>query len=532
MIESRHILAVSYGTFRCSLAGFDEPFEILQSIAIYFGDLMEDDPQFGTEDHEPNLDIIKKIAERHIEADIELTIQDGNVHLCPVGYAASRKNTDHDDDAPAAVLVLGDGDAVTSPDLQENTDIDGTEAEPQDPAVTDTVAPFVLTSRVDSADADETPHSPSEQGVDTDLGDGQPLHMARVIKMRRDHFDAAVASGTIEAVDEQTDPETGEDGEAAGKDDIAASSADNHPDTAGYQSGQQDDDLAEDIRNLISSTDLETTDEDNLVAELAEIERDAKALEEQQKANRVVPRTLDELVAEDLGEISMTDSANADAAQRQDDQTEREVALDRLLDKTNDQLGDQEGNRRRAAIAHLKAAVAATKADELLQSKRRQGEAETIDKFRDDLAQVVGRAAPDPDSADDEKPLLLASELRVENGDTWTRDISDHSPGIQQPSESFADFVERTGVKELPDLLEAAAAYSKFIEGEETVSRPQMIRRATSISPENAISREQTLKSFGQLLSSGRLQKLGQGQFMIADGNRFEKAARSPNGPS
>ncbi len=68
------------------------------------------------------------------------------------------------------------------------------------------------------------------------------------------------------------------------------------------------------------------------------------------------------------------------------------MAEDRLLQETNSQFGDSESSRRRSAMAHLKAAAAATKADRVL--KHVVGRDPTADPdeqspYRDDLAKVV-----------------------------------------------------------------------------------------------------------------------------------------------
>ena len=81
------------------------------------------------------------------------------------------------------------------------------------------------------------------------------------------------------------------------------------------------------------------------------------------------------------------------------------------------------------------------------------------------------------------------------------------------------------GATELPDLLEAAAAYSAFVEGRREFSRPQLMRRVASYEQET-FTREAGLRSFGQLLRQGKIQKLKRGQFTITDETRFTPEAR------
>ena len=84
---------------------------------------------------------------------------------------------------------------------------------------------------------------------------------------------------------------------------------------------------------------------------------------------------------------------------------------------------------------------------------------------------------------------------------------------------------ERIGATALPDLLEAAAAYSACVEGRPTFSRPQILRSAAAAA-ETPVSREQSLRSFGMLLRQGKIQKVKRGQFAIAETSRYLPEAR------
>lgn len=65
---------------------------------------------------------------------------------------------------------------------------------------------------------------------------------------------------------------------------------------------------------------------------------------------------------------------------------------DRILEKTEDAMSDRETSRRRSAMAHMKAAAAATKADRVLRqvaSRDPSADPEEQSPYRDDLAKVV-----------------------------------------------------------------------------------------------------------------------------------------------
>ena len=81
----------------------------------------------------------------------------------------------------------------------------------------------------------------------------------------------------------------------------------------------------------------------------------------------------------------------------------------------------------------------------------------------------------------------------------------------------FAEFADRLGAESLPDLLEAAAAYTATVEGRPHFTRPQIIRQINALDPEADARREDTLRSFGNLLRTGKIVRVKRGQYALTD---------------
>ena len=301
----------------------------------------------------------------------------------------------------------------------------------------------------------------------------------------------------------------------------------------------------------------------NLAAEAeADLRRELRALQQQDIAATPV----------ETGDVDANSGTDVEA--EEDDAHPRlnptgEAAVSRLIEQTNEAMAVPENRRRLSAIAHLKAAVAATVADRFAKggATPTDTDEERLDPYRDDLARVVRPQRPgasdDTPSTPRPAPLVLVSAQRIDRPRTAPTDSSPptlaavpsspvrprrvtsavlaveptavideeedegESANVFADTRGFAEFSERLGANSLAEILEAAAAYSVCIEGRPYFSRPQLMSQIGALSADSEYSREDGLRTFGSLLREGRIQKIKRGQFVLTESSRYLAEARA-----
>jgi hypothetical protein len=294
-----------------------------------------------------------------------------------------------------------------------------------------------------------------------------------------------------------------------------------------------DKDILAQIGAAIGSTGLPDEEEEELLRDLADVSRDLRRDGHEGRA--------------------ILESASEDD----------EASVARLMEEAKSKLEGPENRRRFSAIAHLKAAVAATVADRKMKSGdagvvSREVPGDDTERYRDDLSKAVRPRRPTSDSIPVTQrptlstrmaPLVLVSEQRVDMAEGTRHDaavvrprriraavldtVEDEdmaedtdTPVNPEDARSFAEFAERLGASSLPDLLEAAAAYTATVEGIPYFSRPQIIKKVAGMAEDEDYSQEDSLRSFGMLLRQGKIQKVRGGQFMLSEASRFMDEAR------
>ncbi|WP_242650948.1 hypothetical protein [Yoonia tamlensis] len=310
---------------------------------------------------------------------------------------------------------------------------------------------------------------------------------------------------------------------------LAAADAAQEEARAAQEAAEDDDDEDEDdFTDADDGSDVETDADDAhdplvLTAapddEFDDLEAiDADAFEEDEDDDDTFDLTEELKVV--TREIEERDAQRAKAAELRDSP---DAAFSRILSQTDAHLNEPEGRRHRDAFAQLKAAVAATEAARELGD---ESPAKSKDSaFREDLG---AHDAEEGGQAMASSPLRLVPSESASDADAPTDAAAERLRQIASKVEEnmapttggFAEFAADHDAAELSDLIEAAAAYSAFVEGVADFSRPQVMRKVQSVTQEE-ISREDGLRSFGRLLRQNKIVKLNNGRFQVAENTRF-----------
>ena len=698
MVNSSKVLTVSYGTFSCTLEGFDDSFDTMKAIAEYFRDLAADDRYFGAEPPTPDADMLARIAEREVSRRVEAHQDGGNIVLRTALPAADVLVADtnlNDADAETEALeqarlaeiteqeaeaerlrgeenakqaeAAAKAEAAEQQKLQLKAEEDARLAKEAKKAKAEAArlaqeeADALVTAEADAkAEAEAQRHA--EAAAKAEAEEAASLAAENLAKQAQDEQPepdsvaaklARIRAVVGQPVDTPATPDFSEDehaddimqgqpGDTDLEDILELDDAPASIDMDAAIGDDNDDDavtkdaisgvmakLSADIpvdtarQEMVEDFefDIETTDLSDAIADIAEVNAapvEAEVPQDPPKAPiraRVIKMKREEFEAaiasgdieEDDDDTTIMQDAAQDTSLSRDDEDElaRELAaveaelaglpaedayveeeafepvqdlepahsvtetarglddlapkpdleMDRLMDQASSELEEPDGKKRRNALGHLRAAVASARADK----KSNPNDAhvdETLD-YRDDLESAVQPRRPvrrlsasDTTASTARPPLKLVAEQRV---DSATESPVATTPGAPAPTPvrprriragmtpadaapqnadlapeggNFNEFAEEMGAKELPDLLEAAAAYLAFVEGKEQFSRPQLMTKVRMVQEDN-FSREDGLRSFGQLLRQGKIEKISGGRFAVSDRISFKPDTRA-----
>ncbi len=141
------------------------------------------------------------------------------------------------------------------------------------------------------------------------------------------------------------------------------------------------------------------------------------------------------------------------------------------------------------------------------------------------LTGAIGIGSAAPSHALPRHNIVLETPYQAAQADA--EDDEDLDEALSPEVESgLIRFAERIGARSTAEMLEAAAAFATCVEKRAQFTRPQLMRRLMATDLDRSITREDGLRSFGTLLRTGRIQKVGRGFYVLADSSPFLSEAR------
>ena len=640
MVNNNKILTVSYGTFSCTLEGFDDSFGTMKAIAEYFRDLASDDRYFGAEPPQPDADMLARIAQREVTRRVEAHSENGGIVLRAHDQVAAPTALPPSV-APAVAEVITADEAVQSPEAapteaaenvaEQELVVDVAENRVNSSVVHEAVAVEESTVQVEAEfvanveaqkevdvaserESDDVPaedvetkadtiaeqHTHDEAETDPEVATAYLAEQIDAVAPEADSDSIAAKLERIRAVVSRSDDIVEDNGYledehavdlvAKNEDGIASVFSDEMIEHAESEElfdsdeveepGNDQDDTEQAHHNLfaedtaveadldeptVTEEDLDEGNVSTMGARLIKVNRseleaaiadgDLEEIEDDTAEGGDVNHELSTSLSEEdeaelqreLAEVEVNLDAGAglggSADQDQGDKEDHPGAkllietgnadddLSRLMAEAESQMDEPESSERRDAFSHLRAAVAATKAEETLRSSDDDGD--SAEAYRDDLASVVKPRRPEPTGARTQRPaearpapLKLVAEQRIDTDGNEARGpvrprrvasniLENGSATIEEDSGGFVEFASDMGATQLPDLLEAAASYMAFVEGREQFSRPQLMHKVRQVELQN-FSREDGLRSFGKLLRAGKIEKIRGGRFTVS----------------
>ena len=628
MMSNNKVLTVSYGTFSCTLEGFEDSFGTMKVIAEYFRDLAADDRYFGAVPPQPDAEMLARIAEREVSRRVEAHSEEGRIVLktdapadasvapdtpaipaaAPVAAAVAAESVAPEATPEPVVETAPEAPADVLPDIAVETapgvPTDTAEiTETEDAAVDDIIA------NVAEATAEPEPvlettapvaEEPVEPTVEAEIVEevaaedkgaktiADKLERIRAVVAQDDDEDddfsedehaEDVLRQTREDIESALETDTAEEGNAGSDslDSALASVLDARADSLAEAEISGEDTVDADkllLSGLDPAPEAEQAKDDNLFegketksksrrrARVLKVKRtdvaaaiDANDTDGPADLSQLIQEGAVEEVAVEEPEVESTLSADAeadllrelalveselgdDAADVRQDANPADIEdadVDRLMDTAEQHMDEPEGSQSRDTFRQLRAAVAARNADDDLKNAS-DGEGDE-NAYRSDLAEVVRPRRPASGNGSDRRPgrpaaapLKLVAEQRVDveqpapaasSGNIVPRRVSADQAASVDVDGGFAEFASDMGASTLPDLLEAAAAYMAFVEGKDDFSRPQLMQKVRQLDPED-FRREDGLRSFGQLLREGKIEKLRGGRFAATSDIGFQ----------